>query len=116
MLKFQCEDALLRSRAGQDALPILDCSSPTILAEMEENYELALAKTENIVLVQLLLLGQYYAHHSYKEVPDQRPHQVGVFLWNYFQHEPEALPHLSGVTVGSIDRVPSKDLDMIIRQ
>ena len=115
-MKFQCEDALLRSRAGQDALPILDYSSPTILKEMEENYELALAKTENIVLVQLLLLGQYYARHSHKLVPDQRPHRVGVFLWNYFQYEPEALPHLSGVTVASIDRVPPKDHDEIIRQ
>ena len=83
---------------------------------MEENYELALAKTENLVLIQLLLIGQYYIRYSQEPAPDQRPYRVAMFLWNYFQYEPEAVPHLSGVTVQDIDRIPQKDLDTIVRQ
>jgi hypothetical protein len=115
-LKYQLEEALQRSRAGQDALPILDFSSPTIEEDMEANYELALTKAENVVLNQLMLTGQYYACYSLNPAPDLRPYRVGAFLWKYFQFDPQGIPHLTDVSVASIDRVPTKDLDIILKQ
>src|SRR5436305_8552865 len=41
-------------------------------------------------------------------------HRVGIFLYRYFCDEPEAISQLSGVTVASIDRVPSRKQNVII--
>src|SRR5436305_5442762 len=41
-------------------------------------------------------------------------HRVGIFLYRYFRDEPEAIAQLSGVTVASIDRVPSCEQNAII--
>jgi hypothetical protein len=97
-------------------IPILDITSPTYEEDFENNYEIALTKTQNGVLVQLLLLGQYLCRNNVPINNYSRFHVVAAFLFDYFGTEPEALAYLSDVTFANIYSVPAVDRATIRQQ
>lgn len=114
-MKFQVAEALEQSRSGQPVIPYLDFSSPNIEDELEANYDIATTKTNNGILIQLLLLGQYLRRSQTAPNLNLRNHRIGIFLFEVFQYEPEAVAYLSDVSVTSIDRVSVKDQNIIIQ-
>ena len=115
-MKFQFEEALRQSRSGKPVFPPVDLTSPTIEEELEDAYDLALLKVNNVVLTQLLRLGQHLCRNNITPNRHLRNHRVGQFLWDYFCREPEALQYLCEVTINGIDRVSEKDRKMILLQ
>jgi hypothetical protein len=78
------------------------------------NCELAKQKMHNIVLVQLLLWGQYL--HAYGIQPDltSQRDRVGSFLYQYFREEPGALVFLTKVSPNFIDRLSARKREEVL--
>ena len=111
-MNLQFIQALNDLRNGAYLTPIIDWRKSDAEEMWEKSLEQEEQRAANGALFQYYSLGEHI-RTSDKKIT-KRTHRIGTFLYDYFNEEPAAIWHLTGVTVNAIGRISNTDQRIIL--
>jgi len=113
-LKLQLDEALNKHREQVPLWPDLKMNDPEYEIKLENILDLAQARKSNKELQFLYHLGKYFSTRLERINLQQKTHLVGIFLFDYFEGEEDAILYLEDVTMHNIYYISSQDHNTIL--
>jgi hypothetical protein len=113
-LKSKFEDAVEHYRQGRPLYQTLSFNLPNFEEQWLNRYQELKLRQNNLLLQEYYYLG-LYLHLSDKPTQEgNRAHNIGSFLYLYFQDEPQALAHLQDVSPNNIHRLSQQSREIML--
>jgi len=115
VLRSKFEAALQEHHAKKPIYNDLKLTSPTLKEDALANIEQAKRGIHNNTLAHLFTFGLLIDMKKIQPSYHLRSHANSTFLYKFFEHEMEALPHLIDVSIDLLNRTSANDKKEIIR-